>query len=104
MDLARKFVVEQLAQPGARNVLDLPVDWYLAENQRFGNMEFFNRIGQKPTFRVFQFTTYNSEDWSLYSDPKLTKITSSGRNITSMERISGCWLFFKKITTIASGF
>jgi hypothetical protein len=33
MDLAQKFVVEQLAQPGARNVLDLPVDWYLAENQ-----------------------------------------------------------------------
>jgi hypothetical protein len=31
MDLARKFVVEQLAQSGTRNVLDLPSAWYLAK-------------------------------------------------------------------------
>jgi hypothetical protein len=57
MDLARKFVVEQLAQPGARNVLDLPVDWYLAENQRFGNMEFFNRIGHERNFNFSRLST-----------------------------------------------
>jgi hypothetical protein len=38
--------VKQLAQPGTRNVLDFPNDWYLAENQRFGILEFFNRIGR----------------------------------------------------------
>jgi len=32
MDLARKFAVEQLVQPGTRNVLDFPSAWYLAKN------------------------------------------------------------------------
>jgi hypothetical protein len=31
-------------------VLNILGDWYLAENQRLGNLEFFNRIGREPTF------------------------------------------------------
>ena len=41
---------KQLVQPGTRNVLDLTGDWYLAENQRLGNLEFFNRIGRERKF------------------------------------------------------
>jgi hypothetical protein len=33
-------------------VLNILGDWYLAENQSLGNLEFFNRIGQKPTFTI----------------------------------------------------
>jgi len=43
--------VKQLVQPSTRNVLDLTGDWYFAENQRLGNLEFFNRIGQLQTFK-----------------------------------------------------
>jgi hypothetical protein len=32
-------------------VLNFLSEWYLAENQRFGILEFFNRIGQKQSFR-----------------------------------------------------
>jgi hypothetical protein len=56
MDLARKFVVKQLAQPGKRNVSGFPSEWHFAENQRIGNLEFFNRIGQKQLFRRYSLT------------------------------------------------
>jgi len=35
-----KLAVKPLAQPSTQNVLDLPGDWYLTENQRLGNLEF----------------------------------------------------------------
>jgi len=31
-------------------LLNIPSEWYLAENQRFGILEFFNRIGQQRKF------------------------------------------------------
>jgi hypothetical protein len=30
--------------------LDFPGEWYLAENRRFLDLEFFNRIGRLPLF------------------------------------------------------
>ena len=50
--------MKHLAQPGTRNALDFLNDWYLAENQRFRNLEFFNRIGQ---LRSFEQTNKRSD-------------------------------------------
>ena len=46
-DFIQKLAVKQLVQPGKRNVSGFPSEWYFAENQRIGNLEFFNTIGQK---------------------------------------------------------
>jgi hypothetical protein len=36
--------------------LNILSEWYLAENQRFGILEFFNRIGRNRLFVLLKFT------------------------------------------------
>jgi hypothetical protein len=36
-------------------VLNILSEWYLAENQRFRILEFFNRIGQLPTIVIVAY-------------------------------------------------
>ena len=50
IDFSCKLTARQLTLAGTRMVLHILSEWYLAENQRFGILEFFNRIGCKRTF------------------------------------------------------
>jgi hypothetical protein len=50
MDFTQKLAVMQLTLPSTRNELDFPGEWYLAENRRFLDLEFFNRIGHEQSF------------------------------------------------------
>jgi hypothetical protein len=50
IDFSRKLTARQLTLAGKRMVLNILSEWYLAENQRFGILEFFNRIGRELTF------------------------------------------------------
>jgi hypothetical protein len=52
MDFTQKLAVMQLMLPSTRNELDFPSEWYLAENRRFLDLEFFNRIGRFPLYAV----------------------------------------------------
>jgi len=54
MGFSLKLTVRQLTLAGTRMVLNIPNEWYLAENQRFGILEFFNRIGQLRKFKKKQ--------------------------------------------------
>jgi hypothetical protein len=46
-------------------VLNILSEWYLAENQRFGILEFFNRIGRKCQFAILP------DDCQLYGVERL---------------------------------
>jgi len=48
MDFTQKLAVMQLTLPSTRNELAFPGEWYLAENRRFLDLEFFNTIGRLP--------------------------------------------------------